>query len=247
LVEFNRLITNNEIFVQRLAGLAPIPREMAIDYCLVGPNLRASGVKFDVRKDLPYSIYPELQFEVPVGRGERGALGDSWDRFTVRVEEMKQSCRILRQCIAQIPEGETMAKVPRKIKFTEGLEAYSRIESARGDMQYYVVAGGGENAYRVKVRTGSFTAMGIIDELSRVGPNRVGPGGFLQWIADAVKLLTKEDLVPAEADQFLFRIAPYFMMVGFACVFVALPFSHRLVIADMNIGIFFILAVTALI
>jgi NADH-quinone oxidoreductase subunit H len=82
---------------------------------------------------------------------------------------------------------------------------------------------------------------------SRVGPNRVGPGGFLQWIADAVKLLTKEDLVPAESDKILFRIAPYFMMVGFACVFVALPFSHRLVIADMNVGIFFIIAVTALI
>ena len=82
---------------------------------------------------------------------------------------------------------------------------------------------------------------------SRVGPNRVGPGGFLQWIADAVKLLLKEDLVPDEADQFLFRIAPYFMMVGFACVFVALPFSHKLIVADMNIGIFYILAVTALI
>jgi len=82
---------------------------------------------------------------------------------------------------------------------------------------------------------------------SRVGPNRVGPGGFLQWIADAVKLLLKEDLVPDEADQFLFRIAPYFMMVGFACVFVCLPFSHRLIVADMNIGIFFIIAVTALI
>ena len=82
---------------------------------------------------------------------------------------------------------------------------------------------------------------------SRVGPNRVGPGGFLQWIADAVKLLLKEDLVPDEADQFLFRIAPYFMMVGFACVFVTLPFSHRLIVADMNIGIFFIIAVTALI
>jgi NADH-quinone oxidoreductase subunit H len=82
---------------------------------------------------------------------------------------------------------------------------------------------------------------------SRVGPNRVGPFGFLQWVADAVKLLTKEDLIPGEADQFLFRIAPYFMMVGFACVFVALPFSHRLVIADMNVGIFYIIAVTALI
>ena len=82
---------------------------------------------------------------------------------------------------------------------------------------------------------------------SRVGPNRVGPGGFLQWVADAVKLLLKEDLVPEEADKFLFRIAPYFMMVGFACVFVALPFSHSLVVADMNIGVFYIIAVTALI
>ena len=82
---------------------------------------------------------------------------------------------------------------------------------------------------------------------SRVGPNRVGPFGFLQWVADAVKLLLKEDLVPAEADSVLFRAAPYFMMVGFACVFVCLPFSHRLIVADMNIGIFYILAVTALI
>jgi len=82
---------------------------------------------------------------------------------------------------------------------------------------------------------------------SRVGPNRAGPGGFLQWIADAVKLLTKEDLIPAEADKILFRAAPYFMMVGFACVFVALPFSHSLIIADMNAGVFYILAVTALI
>lgn len=82
---------------------------------------------------------------------------------------------------------------------------------------------------------------------SRVGPNRVGPAGFLQWIADAVKLLFKEDLIPDESDQILFRAAPYFMMVGFACVFVALPFSHRLIIADMNVGIFYILAVTALI
>src|SRR6202022_835951 len=82
---------------------------------------------------------------------------------------------------------------------------------------------------------------------SRVGPNRVGPAGFLQWIADAGKLLFKEDLIPAETANVPFRAAPYFMMVGFACVFVALPFSHRLIIADMNIGIFYILAITALI
>ena len=190
LVEFGRLITYNEIFVQRLAGLAPIPREMAIDYCLVGPNLRASGVNFDVRKDEPYSIYPELQFDVPVGHGQMGALGDAWDRFWIRTEEMKQSCRILRQCIAQIPKGEVMGKVPRKIKPPEGVEAYSRIESARGDMQYYAVSGGTENAYRVKVRTGSFTAMGIIDALSR---------GLM--IADLVALIASLDVVAPEIDR----------------------------------------------
>jgi NADH-quinone oxidoreductase subunit D len=188
LPEFNRLITFNEIFVKRLAGLAPIPTPMAIDYCLVGPNLRASGFKFDVRKDIPYSIYPEVQFEVPVGRGEMGAVGDCWDRFWVRVEEMKQSCRILRQCVAQIPKGAVMAKMPRKIKMTEGLEAYSRIESSRGDMQYYVIAA--ENAYRVHVRTGSFTAMGIIDVLSR---------GLM--IADLVALIASLDVVAPEIDR----------------------------------------------
>jgi len=163
---------------------------MAIDYCLVGPNLRASGVKFDVRKDIPYSIYPEVQFDVPVGKGEVGVVGDAWDRFWVRVEEMRQSCRILRQCVAQVPKGEVMAKMPRKIKMTEGLEAYSRIESSRGDMQYYVIAGAGENAYRVKVRTGSFTSMGIIDVLSR---------GLM--IADLVALIASLDVVAPEIDR----------------------------------------------
>jgi NADH-quinone oxidoreductase subunit D len=189
--EFNRLITYNEIFVKRLAHLAPIPREMAIEYCLAGPNLRASGVNFDVRKDLPYSVYPEFHFDVPLGKGEQGTLGDAWDRFWCRVEEMRQSCRILRQALAQLPKpGEIMAKLPRKLKPAEGLEAYSRIESARGDMQYYVVASGGENAWRCKIRTGSFTAMGIIDPLSR---------GLM--IADLVALIASLDVVAPEIDR----------------------------------------------
>src|SRR5438067_9375408 len=78
--EFNRLITYNEIFIKRLAHLAPVPAQMAIDYCLVGPNLRACGLSFDVRKDLPYSIYPEVQFDVPLGKGEVGSKGASWAR-----------------------------------------------------------------------------------------------------------------------------------------------------------------------
>jgi NADH-quinone oxidoreductase subunit D len=127
---------------------------------------------------------------VPVGRGEVGTPGDSWDRFWCRTAEMKESCRILRQCIAQIPKGEVMGKVPRKIKLAEGLDAYSRIESARGDMQYYVVAGPGENAWRVKIRTGSFTAMGIIDALSR---------GLM--VADLVALIASLDVVAPEIDR----------------------------------------------
>ena len=190
LIEFDRLLTYNEIFIQRLKNLAPISPEMAIDYSLVGPNLRGSGVKFDVRRDVPYSIYPELQFDIPIGKGEVGSVGDSWDRFWVRTAEMKESCRILRQCIAQIPEGETMAKMPRKIRLTEGLEAFSRIESARGDMQYYVIAGAAENMYRCHVRTGSFTAMGIIDTLSR---------GLM--IADLVALIASFDVVAPEIDR----------------------------------------------
>ncbi len=189
--EFNRLITYNEIFIKRLAHLAPIPAQMAIDYCLVGPNLRASGLDFDVRKALPYSVYPQFDFDVPVGKGEVGTQGDAWDRFWCRVEEMRQSCSILRQALAQMPkEPEIMGKVPRKIKVPEGTEAYSRIESARGDMQYYVVAGAGENAHRVKIRTGSFTAMGIIDVLSR---------GLM--IADLVALIASLDVVAPEIDR----------------------------------------------
>ena len=190
LVEFDRLITYNEIFLQRLGHLAPIPAAMAIDYCLVGPNLRASGVDFDVRRDIPYSVYPELQFEVPLGQGEVGVVGDCWDRFSVRVKEMGQSCRIVRQCLAQIPAGPVMAKLPRKLKAPEGSEAYSRIESARGDMQYYVVAGADEKAHRVKVRTGSFTAMGIIEPLS--------PG---LMVADLVALIASFDVVAPEIDR----------------------------------------------
>ena len=190
LVEFDRLITYNEIFLQRLGHLAPIPAAMAIDYCLVGPNLRASGVDFDVRRDLPYSIYPELQFEVPLGQGEVGVVGDCWDRFSVRVKEMAQSCRLVRQALVQIPDGPVMAKLPRKLKAPEGSEAFSRIESARGDMQYYVVAGPDEKAHRVKVRTGSFTAMGIIEPLS--------PG---LMVADLVALIASFDVVAPEIDR----------------------------------------------
>jgi NADH-quinone oxidoreductase subunit D len=189
LAEFNDLITYNTIYVARVADVAPISPELAINYNLVGPNLRASGVKYDVRCDEPYSVYPELEFEIPVGRGEMGTLGDSFDRYIVRIHEMTESCRILRQCFRQIPDGPVIAKVPRKFKPPAG-DAYIRVESARGDMGWYAVSDGSEFPYRCKVRTGSFAAMSIVD--------RISPG---LMIADLVAVIASLDIVAPEVDR----------------------------------------------
>jgi NADH-quinone oxidoreductase subunit D len=188
--EFDRLITNNEIFVKRLAHLAAVPAEEAVSYGFVGPNLRASGVDFDVRRDHPYSLYPKVKFGVPIGRGAMGTVGDSWDRFWVRVEEWRESVRIIRQCmdlIQETPKGEFWTR-PKKLK-PKG-DALARVEAARGEMACYVVGDGGTNAYRARFRTGSFNAMGIIRERSR---------GLM--VADLVALIASLDVVAPEIDR----------------------------------------------
>ncbi len=187
--EWDRLISYNEIYVKRLANVAVIPREMAIGYGLVGPNLRGSGVDWDLRRDAPYGAYPNFRFEVPVGRGFRGISGDCYDRYYVRVLEMGESAKIVRQALEKLPESEIMAKVPRKVKPEPG-EAQSRVESARGEMAYYVVSDGSERPYRVRARTGSFFAMGIIEPISR---------GLM--VADLVALIASFDVVAPETDR----------------------------------------------
>jgi len=189
--EFDRLITYNEIYIQRLANVAIISAKEAIDWGLVGPNLRGSGVKWDLRKDDGYSVYPDFEFAIPIGRGQFGAVGDCWDRFYVRSEECKESGKILQQALAKIdehPEDDLVGKLPKKIK-PEG-EAYARVESARGDMGCYVIGKGAEEPYRCRFRTGSFTAMGIIEAKS--------PGLFL---ADLVALIASLDVVAPEIDR----------------------------------------------
>ncbi len=187
--EWDRLISFNEIYVKRLAGVAVIPRQEAVDYGLVGPNLRGSGVDWDLRRDMPYGAYPDLTFAVPVAHGFRGVEGDCFDRYYVRVLEMAESATIVRQALEKMPEGPVLAKVPRKVKPEPG-EAQSRVESARGEMAYYVVSDGTERAWRVRVRTGSFLAMGIIEKLSR---------GLM--VADLVALIASLDLVAPETDR----------------------------------------------
>lgn len=187
--EINDLLSYGKIYTSRLGGVAPVSPEMAKNYGLVGPNLRASGVAYDLRKARPYSVYEDFEFDIPVGKGEMGAVGDCWDRYMMRIWEMFESAKILRQALENMPEGPVIAKVPRNFKPPAG-DTHVRVESARGDMSWYVVSDGSEYPYRVHVRTGSYTAMSIIEELSR---------GLM--IADLVAVIATFDIVAPEVDR----------------------------------------------
>lgn len=187
--EFDRLISFNPIYIDRMTNVGLISREEAAAYGLVGANLRGSGIDFDLRRDVPYSAYSEFDFNVPNGAGPHGVVGDCYSRFYVRVEEMRQSIRIIRQAIEGLPEGDTRCKVPKKLKPAPG-ETYARVESSRGEMGYYAVSDGTDKPHRVHVRTGSFSAMSIIEHLS--------PG---MMIADIVALIASLDVVAPEIDR----------------------------------------------
>ena len=139
---------------------------------------------------MPYGAYSNFKFEIPVGKGWAGTVGDCYDRYYVRCLEMAESSKIVRQALETLPEGDVMAaKVPRIMKPEAG-EAVGRVESARGEMAYYVVSDGTNKAYRVRARTGSFTAMGVIEDIS---------SGLM--IADLVALIASLDVVAPEIDR----------------------------------------------
>lgn len=188
MTEFDRLISGNEIFVRRLANIAVIAAEDAVAYGLVGPNLRASGVDWDVRRHEPYSIYHEFEWEVVLGQAARGTLGDAYDRYDCRLREIRESVRILRQALDRMPEGEIKTKLPRIRPAAN--EVYARVEGPRGECGFYVVSDGTEKPYRARFRTGSFTAMTIIEHLS--------PG---LMIADLVALIGSLDVIAPEIDR----------------------------------------------
>jgi NADH-quinone oxidoreductase subunit D len=191
--EYVDLLAHNHIFVQRTANVGVIPREMALDFGLTGPMLRGSGVDFDLRRDLPYSLYGEIWnanvFKVPVGRGEKGTLGDCWDRFYVRVLEMRESIEIVRWCLANIAEGPVLGDIPKVLRVPAG-EAYVGIENPRGELGHYVVSDGGKVALRCRVRGPSFCNVAVLEELL--------PGTFL---ADAVAVVGSTDVVIGETDR----------------------------------------------
>ncbi len=150
------LVAGNEIVLARTKDIGVIPPEVAISYGVSGPILRASGVPFDLRKVSNYLPYHLFDFEIPTGEN-----GDCWDRWWIRLEEIRQSASIIRQAVDAIPSGPLQAKVPRIIKVPVG-EIYVRAENPKGEMGYYVVSDGGLGPYRLKIRSASFSNISIL-------------------------------------------------------------------------------------
>jgi NADH-quinone oxidoreductase subunit D len=150
------LVAGNEIILARTRGIGVLPAEVAAAFGVSGPNMRASGVKFDLRKVEDYLPYDKFDFEIPTG-----ANGDCWDRWKVRLDEIRQSCRIIEQAVEGIPSGPLQAKVPKVIKVPEG-ETYVRAENPKGEMGYYLVSDGGGGPYRLKIRSASFSNISIL-------------------------------------------------------------------------------------
>jgi NADH-quinone oxidoreductase subunit D len=171
--------------VIRCRDIGAFTSEQAIAYGLSGPLLRASGVPWDLRKDEPYSIYDRFKFEVPVGN-----YGDVYDRYLVRLEEMRQSISIIEQALEKLPEGPIVPeKMPRRLRTPLG-EVYAKVESPRGEWGVYLVSKGGDKPYRMKVRSPSFCNLSALREMT------IG-----QFLADAVMILGSMDIVLCDVDR----------------------------------------------
>jgi NADH-quinone oxidoreductase subunit D len=154
--EIENLVAGNEIILARTKGIGILPPEVGAAYGVSGPNLRASGVAFDLRRTEDYLPYDGFDFEVPVGEN-----GDSWDRWWVRFRETQEAAKIVKQAIDGIPSGPLQAKVPKIIKVPKG-ETYVRAENPKGEMGYYLVSDGGGGPYRLKIRSASFSNISIL-------------------------------------------------------------------------------------
>lgn len=188
--EYNDLLSNNEIFIKRTANVGILPAAVAVAYGCTGPMLRGSGVKYDLRKDDPYSIYDRFEFDIPVGCGKMGTVGDCWDRYWVRMAEMKESTRIIRQALDALPDGPYLnPKVGRIIKPAYG-EIYFRAENPRGELGFYIVSVGEKKPYRCSVRGPSFCNLSVLTEMSHD-----------TLIADMVAIIGSIDIVLGEVDR----------------------------------------------
>ncbi len=209
--DYETLLTDNRIWKQRLVGIGVVTPERALELGFTGPMLRGSGVEWDLRRKQPYEVYDEVDFEIPVGTN-----GDCYDRYLVRVEEMRQSCRIVKQCIdwlrknpgpVMVDDHKVVPPTREEMKddmesmihhfklFTEGYsvppgEAYAAVEAPKGEFGCYIVSDGANKPYRLKVRAPGFTHLAAMDEMA---------SGHM--LADVVALIGTQDIVFGEIDR----------------------------------------------
>ena len=182
--EYETLLTENRIWMGRTKGIGILTAKEAIDYAASGPVIRASGVKWDIRKAMPYAAYDLYKFEIPTGKN-----GDTFDRYLVRMEEMRQSRLICLQAIENIPAGPIMGKVGKVLKPPPG-EVYHAIEAPKGELGYYIVSDGTTQPYRVRIRPPSLINLEAFDKMIR---------GHL--VADVVAIIGTLDIVLGEVDR----------------------------------------------
>lgn len=197
LIELDELLSTNQIFISRTANIGILPADVAINYGCSGPMLRASGIKWDLRRIDGYSVYPELDFDIPIGKGQMGTVGDSWDRYKVRVDEIYESVRIIEQCLARLmsdfarlPDFDPRGMVPKKVNM-KAQNYYVRAENPKGELGFYFETQEKTDIpRRLKARGPSFNNLSVLPELGR---------GVL--IADLIAILGSIDIVLGEVDR----------------------------------------------
>lgn len=186
LEEYERLLAGNEILMARTQGVGVLPRELAFNAGITGPMLRAAGVNYDLRKVDRYGIYDRFEFKIPLGDH-----GDTYDRYMIRVLEMRESVKILRQALATIPDGPIIDPKAKLRGFRpKAGEAYGRIEAPKGELGFYLISDGGPNPYRYRVRPPSFINLTILEDMC-----------LGNLIADVVIILGSVDIVLGEVDR----------------------------------------------
>jgi len=184
LEDYETILNENPIFLARTKKIAVLPADLAIAYGVSGPVLRASGVNWDLRKDDSYGYYDKFDFKIPVGQN-----GDTWDRYYMRIVEMREATRIIDQALDGLPEGDPTLKIKPSFKLPEG-EHYTRIESSRGEMGCYIISKGEKKPYRLKLRGSSFNHLMVLPEIV---------DGLM--IADLVALFASLDVIMPEIDR----------------------------------------------
>ncbi len=196
--ELDKLLIENQIFIQRTANVGVLPLEVAINYGITGPMLRASGLRYDLRRIDGYSVYPELEFDIPVGTGARGTVGDCWDRTHVRAQECRQSVRIVEQCLARLTSDlrrtrafDPQGAVPKNLRMKKAADLYFRAENPKGELGFFFrTVANSDVPARIKVRSCCFANLAVLADISR--------GAAL---ADLIAILGSLDIVLGEIDR----------------------------------------------